>query len=127
VVRLPDQPARHRARSDHCGRLLVHRVHDGHRPSNTWCQNYDGGRSWYTGLGHTIESFTEGNFLHLLLGGIQTAAGVVPANCSVAVPSGVSLRAHANGKYVTAENAGATALVANRTAIGPWEEFDLIG
>ncbi|TQM00429.1 beta-glucosidase [Actinoallomurus bryophytorum] len=38
----------------------------------------------------------------------------------------VSLRAHANNQYVTAENAGAAALVANRGAIGPWEEFDLI-
>jgi beta-glucosidase len=38
----------------------------------------------------------------------------------------VSLRAHANNDYVTAENAGAASLVANRTAIGPWEEFDLI-
>jgi hypothetical protein len=27
---------------------------------------------------------------------------------------------------VTAENAGASALIANRTAIGPWEEFDFI-
>jgi hypothetical protein len=31
-----------------------------------------------------------------------------------------------NNDYVTAENAGASALIANRTAIGPWEEFDLI-
>jgi hypothetical protein len=39
-----------------------------------------------------------------------------------------SLRAaHANGMLVTAENAGASPLIANRTAIGPWEEFDLIG
>ncbi|WP_208297325.1 ThuA domain-containing protein [Actinophytocola oryzae] len=49
---------------------------------NTWCQDYDGGRSWYTGLGHTKDSYVEPNFLHLLLGGIQTAAGVVPADCS---------------------------------------------
>ncbi|MFC0111470.1 ThuA domain-containing protein [Kibdelosporangium aridum] len=48
----------------------------------TWCQDYDGGRSWYTGLGHTKESYIEPNFLHLLLGGIQTAAGVVPGDCS---------------------------------------------
>ncbi|MBP2325019.1 PKD repeat protein/glucose/arabinose dehydrogenase [Kibdelosporangium banguiense] len=48
----------------------------------TWCQDYDGGRSWYTGLGHTKESYTEPNFLHQLLGGIQTAAGVIPADCS---------------------------------------------
>jgi hypothetical protein len=36
------------------------------------------------------------------------------------------LRAQANGKIVTADNAGANPLIANRTAIGPWEEFDLI-
>ncbi|MEU7865556.1 PKD domain-containing protein [Dactylosporangium sp. NPDC049140] len=38
----------------------------------------------------------------------------------------VSLRAHANGRYVTAENGGANALIANRTAIGSWEQFDLV-
>ncbi|MEV0388168.1 hypothetical protein [Nonomuraea sp. NPDC050643] len=42
-------------------------------------------------------------------------------------PSGtVGLRSRANNRYVTAENAGALPLVANRTAIGPWESFDLI-
>lgn len=48
----------------------------------TWCHNFDGGRSWYTALGHTIASFTEANFLHVLLGGIETAAGAVPADCA---------------------------------------------
>jgi hypothetical protein len=38
----------------------------------------------------------------------------------------ISLRAHANGDIVTADNAGASPLIANRTTIGPWEEFDLI-
>jgi hypothetical protein len=38
----------------------------------------------------------------------------------------VSLRAHANGLYVTADNAGASPLIANRTAVGGWEQFDLI-
>jgi cytochrome c len=52
---------------------------------NTWCQDYDGGRSWYTGLGHTTESFSEPNFLHLLLGGIQTAAGAVKADCAASL------------------------------------------
>ncbi len=28
--------------------------------------------------------------------------------------------------YVTAENAGAQPLIANRTAIGPWETFQLV-
>ncbi|WP_214111320.1 ThuA domain-containing protein, partial [Acrocarpospora catenulata] len=47
-----------------------------------WCQDYDGGRSWYTGLGHTKASFVEPQFLKMLLGGIQTAAGAVKADCS---------------------------------------------
>ncbi|GGL21312.1 hypothetical protein Sme01_68940 [Sphaerisporangium melleum] len=47
-----------------------------------WCQDYDGGRSWYTGLGHTKESFVEPEFLKMLLGGIKTAAGAVKADCS---------------------------------------------
>ncbi|MEV6012767.1 xylosidase [Streptomyces sp. NPDC051976] len=38
----------------------------------------------------------------------------------------VSLRSRANGKYVTAESAGADPLIANRTAIGAWEQFDLL-
>ncbi|MYS19036.1 Lysophospholipase L1, partial [Streptomyces sp. DvalAA-14] len=38
----------------------------------------------------------------------------------------ISLRAHADNQYVTAENAGAAALIANRAAIGLWETFDLI-
>ena len=49
----------------------------------TWCRDFDGGRSWYTAMGHTITSFSEPKFLHLLLGGIETAAGAVPADCSV--------------------------------------------
>lgn len=49
---------------------------------NTWCQDFDGGRSWYTGLGHQKENYSEPNFLKLLLGGIQTAAGAVKADCS---------------------------------------------
>lgn len=35
-----------------------------------WYQEFDGGRSFYTGLGHTIESYTEPMFRKHLLGGI---------------------------------------------------------
>ncbi|OKI54674.1 hypothetical protein A6A27_31670 [Micromonospora sp. CB01531] len=38
----------------------------------------------------------------------------------------ISLRARANGMLVSAENAGASPLIANRTAIGTWEKFDQI-
>ncbi len=40
-----------------------------------WCQLYEGSRAFYTGLGHTTESFEEPAFLAHLLGGIQWAAG----------------------------------------------------
>src|SRR5699024_8616104 len=45
------------------------------------CQDYDGGRSWYTGGGHTEESFAEPDFLEHILEGLRTAAGGVPADC----------------------------------------------
>jgi hypothetical protein len=38
----------------------------------------------------------------------------------------ISLRSRANNDYVTAENAGADPLIANRTAVGPWEQFDVV-
>ncbi|MDX6364606.1 MAG: hypothetical protein QOC85_3616, partial [Streptomyces sp.] len=38
----------------------------------------------------------------------------------------VSLRAGINDSYVTAEKEGDSALIANRTAIGPWEQFDMV-
>jgi len=40
----------------------------------TWWHDYDGGRSWYTAMGHTSESYSEPPFLSLLLGGILYAA-----------------------------------------------------
>ncbi|MFC0629373.1 ThuA domain-containing protein [Kribbella deserti] len=50
-----------------------------------WCQDYDGGRSWYTGMGHTIESFADPVFRKHLLGGIRTAAGVESADCAASL------------------------------------------
>jgi len=38
----------------------------------------------------------------------------------------VSFKARANARLVTAESGGGAPLIANRTAIGPWEQFDLI-
>ncbi len=40
-----------------------------------WYQEYDGGRSWYTELGHTDESYTDPNYLKHILGGIVYAMG----------------------------------------------------
>jgi type 1 glutamine amidotransferase len=41
-----------------------------------WCHEYQGGRAFYTGCGHTAESFDEPAFRQHLLGGIRWAAGV---------------------------------------------------
>jgi cytochrome c len=41
-----------------------------------WCQEVDGGRSWYTAMGHTKEAYTEPLFRLHLLGGIESAAGI---------------------------------------------------
>lgn len=40
-----------------------------------WAHTYEGGRAWYTGLGHTHESYAEPAFLQHVLGGIEWAAG----------------------------------------------------
>jgi cytochrome c len=46
-----------------------------------WCHRYDGGRAWYTAMGHTSESFQEPPFLAHLLAGIRWAAGQDGAAC----------------------------------------------
>jgi cytochrome c len=41
-----------------------------------WCHEMEGGRSWYTAMGHTKESYAEPLFRLHLLGGIKSAAGL---------------------------------------------------
>ena len=50
-----------------------------------WCHRYAGGRSWYTGGGHTEESYGEPAFRRHLLGGIRWAAGLVKGDCRATV------------------------------------------
>lgn len=40
-----------------------------------WYHEFDGGRSWYTALGHVREAYADPRFLGHLLGGIRYAAG----------------------------------------------------
>ncbi|MGW3032484.1 ThuA domain-containing protein [Streptomyces sp. NPDC001178] len=53
---------------------------NGDRPI-AWCQNYQGGRAFYTGGGHTKESYTEPAFRQHLLGGLRWATGDAQADC----------------------------------------------
>ncbi|HUL02945.1 MAG TPA: ThuA domain-containing protein [Gemmatimonadales bacterium] len=41
-----------------------------------WQHEYDGGRAWYTAMGHPACSYSEGPFLNHLLGGIGWAARI---------------------------------------------------
>jgi type 1 glutamine amidotransferase len=41
-----------------------------------WCHEFDGGRAWYTGGGHTRASWAEPLFLEHVGAGILWAAGV---------------------------------------------------
>ncbi len=47
-------------------------AHPGNHPV-AWYHEYDGGRSFYTALGHTIESYSEELFLEHIWGGIEYA------------------------------------------------------
>jgi cytochrome c len=43
-----------------------------------WAHEFEGGRAWYTGGGHTEESYSEPLFRAHLLGGVRYAAGLAP-------------------------------------------------
>lgn len=44
----------------------------------TWYHDFDGGRSFYTGLGHSAETFSHPEFIKILLGGLKYAVGGKP-------------------------------------------------
>ncbi len=41
----------------------------------SWYHDFEGGRAWYTELGHTVESYSDSLFLKHVLGGIRYAIG----------------------------------------------------
>ena len=46
-----------------------------------WCHTIGAGRSWYTALGHTAESYVERDFRTHLWNGIRFAAGAMSGEC----------------------------------------------
>jgi lysophospholipase L1-like esterase len=69
-----------------------------------------------------------GDHLHPNDAGMQAIADAVPltllGTAGTPQPATISLKA-SNGLFVTAENGGADPLIANRTAVGTWEKFDV--
>jgi type 1 glutamine amidotransferase len=47
----------------------------------SWCHPYDGGRAFYTALGHSSSAYSEPLVLSHILGGIEETAGVAKFNC----------------------------------------------
>ncbi len=49
-------------------------INGAHHPMS-WYHDFDGGRAWYTAMGHTEETYTEAPFLTHLKGGLRYAMG----------------------------------------------------
>lgn len=54
----------------------------------SWCRDYEGGRSFYTGMGRTEESYTsDPKFQSHLLGAIEWTTGMVRGDCQATIAS----------------------------------------
>ncbi|MEV0889861.1 ThuA domain-containing protein [Promicromonospora sp. NPDC050262] len=68
----------------------------------SWCRDYDGGRSFYTGMGGTAESYAEEGFRDHLLGGLLWAAGMVRGDCQATIAANYA------AERLTAQNTAGT-------------------
>ena len=46
-----------------------------------WCSAFDGGRTWYSALGHSPDDYDEPQLRQHILGGIEWAAGTAEGDC----------------------------------------------
>ena len=51
----------------------------------SWCRDYDGGRSFYTGMGGTAATYAEDEFRDHLLGGLLWSTGMVRGDCQATI------------------------------------------
>ncbi|MGW3456274.1 ThuA domain-containing protein [Streptomyces albidoflavus] len=51
----------------------------------SWCRDYDGGRSFYTAMGGTAESFAEADFRDHLRGALMWTARLTQADCKASI------------------------------------------
>lgn len=79
------------------------------------------GGNWFPGPDGTTPAINDVLVDYVRVYQASTAPGPGPAPGAV-----VSMRASANGAFVSAENAGASPLVANRAAVSTWEQFRVI-
>jgi hypothetical protein len=60
-----------------------------------------------------------------ILAGHGDSAASQASNAVFLLPASINIKAGANGKFVTAENAGNWWLIANRASAGAWEKFNV--
>ena len=53
----------------------------------SWCRDYEGGRSFYTGMGHTEASYGEDAFRGHLAGALKWTTGLVRGDCQATIAS----------------------------------------
>jgi glucose/arabinose dehydrogenase/type 1 glutamine amidotransferase len=53
----------------------------------SWCRDYDGGRSFYTGMGATADGYGERIFRDHLRGAIQWTTGMIRGDCQATIAS----------------------------------------
>ena len=56
----------------------------------SWCRDYQGGRSFYTGMGRTAAAYGQADLKKHLLGAIQWSAGLVRGGCKATIMSNYS-------------------------------------
>ncbi|WP_053227236.1 OmpL47-type beta-barrel domain-containing protein [Solirubrobacter soli] len=56
----------------------------------SWCRDYQGGRSFYTGMGRTAAGYGQADLKKHLLGAIQWAGGLVRGGCKATIMSNYS-------------------------------------
>ena len=56
----------------------------------SWCRDFQGGRSFYTGMGRTAAAFGEANLRTHLLGAIQWSAGMIRGGCKATIAANYS-------------------------------------
>ena len=56
----------------------------------SWCRDYQGGRSFYTGMGRTAAGYGQADLKKHLLGAIQWSAGLVRGGCKATIMSNYS-------------------------------------
>ncbi|HEX4629560.1 MAG TPA: RICIN domain-containing protein [Chthoniobacterales bacterium] len=73
-----------------------------------------------------LRALANGLYVSAVNGGSQLIANRYFVGAGEQFNLMISLRALANNQFVTAENGGANPLIANRSAIGTWEQFQFI-